>query len=262
MKMVSRAIVMAAVSVLLAAAAFGQANKLQDIVGSRGSSGESMMHDRGYVMIHAEPEDDKVYSYWWNRTDKKCVMVTTTEGRYAFILDSTPADCNRADEKGLSTGAKVGIGVGAAAVVGAIVLAHKAHDHDNDRHYDDANKEAEYERGFRDGLYDSAYHNYSNAREYSDGYSAGVEQRRQNTSYSSGWGGYRPHVNLSDLKGIRASSGETELQNRGFRNVDGYKSGGSSYTIWWNGRTRQCVAVSTYDGRYNWIGDTQNANCR
>ncbi|MGD9589565.1 MAG: hypothetical protein AB7Q37_14225 [Pyrinomonadaceae bacterium] len=262
MKMVFRVFVGVAVVMMFSAAAFGQANKLQDIVGARGSSGEDMMHDRGYVMIHAEPEDDKVYSYWWNRVDKKCVMVSTTDGRYAIILDSDPPDCNRADEKGLSTGAKVGIAAGAAAVVGALVLAHKAHDHDNDRHYDDANKEAEYERGYRDGLYNSAYHNYSNGREYSDGYSAGVEQRRQNTSHSSGWGGYRPHVNLSDLRGMRASSGESEMQSRGFRNVDGYKSGGSSYTIWWNGRTRQCVAISTYDGKYNWIGDTQNTNCR
>lgn len=260
--MKTRILFLFVVSVIITGAAFGQANKLQDIVGSRGSSGETMMHDRGYVMIHAEPEDDKVYSYWWNRSDKKCVMVSTTEGRYAIIVDSDPPDCNRSDEKSLSTGAKVGIAAGAAAVVGAIVLAHKAHDHDNDKHYEDANKEAEYERGFRDGLYNNSYHNYSNAREYSDGYSNGVEKRRQNTTYSSGFGGYRPHVNLSDLRGIRASSGESELKNRGFRNVDGYKSGGSSFTIWWNGQTRQCVSVSTYDGKYNWIGDTRNDNCR
>jgi hypothetical protein len=250
------------VSVIVAGTVFGQANKLQDIVGARGSSGEDMMHDRGYVMIHAEPEDDRVYSYWWNRADKKCVMVTTTDGKYAIILDSTPADCNRADDKGLSTGAKVGIVAGAATVVGGLVLAHKAHDHENNRHFDDANKEAEFERGFRDGLYNSAYHNYSSSREYSDGYSAGVEKRRQNTNYTSGLGGYRPYVNLSDLKGMRASTGEQELANRGFRNVDGYKSGGASFTIWFNGSTRQCVSISTYDGKYNWIGETQNSNCR
>jgi hypothetical protein len=247
---------------VLTVSAFGQANKLEDLVGGRASSGESVMHDRGYVMIHADAEEESVYSYWWNQSAKKCVLVRTSDGRYTNILDSTPADCNRSDEKSLSTGAKVGVAVGVAAIIGAIAMAHKAHDHDNDRHYEDVNKEAEYERGFRDGLYNSAYHNYSNVREYSDGYSAGVEQRRKNTSYSSGRGGYRPHVNLNDLKGMRASSGEAELENRGFRNVDGYKSGGSSYTIWWNSRTRQCVSVSTYDGKYNWIGDTQNANCR
>lgn len=260
--MIIRTLFLLTVSAMLVGAAFGQASKLQDVVGARGSSGEDMMHERGYVMIHADPEDNTVYSYWWNRVDKKCVMVATTDGRYATILDSTPADCNRADDKGLSTGAKVAIGVGAAAAVGAIVLAHKAHDHDNDRHYDDPNREAEYERGYRDGLYNAAYHNYSNMREYSDGYSAGVDQRNQNIGYSSGRGGYRPHVNLNDLKGARASSGEAELTSRGFRIVDSYKSGGSSYTIWWNGSTRQCVSVSTYDGRYNWIGDTQNQNCR
>jgi hypothetical protein len=163
----------------------GGADRLQDLVGAKGSSGETAMRERGYVMKRAEPEGDKVYSYWWNRTRKNCVMVSTTDGRYAIILDSTPADCN-----GPSGGGN------------------------------------------------------------------------QNAGNEAGEANDRRPVNLSDLKGMRASSGEEELTNRGFVNVDGYKSGGSSYTIWWNGRTRQCVSVSTYNGKYNWIGNARNAKCK
>ena len=64
-------------------------------------------------------------------------------------------------------------------------------------------------------------------------------------------------VKLDDLKGIRASSGESELTSRGFRNVDALQSGNTSYTIWWNGGTRQCIQVATADGRYDSLTDIQ-----
>lgn len=67
------------------------------------------------------------------------------------------------------------------------------------------------------------------------------------------WGGDK--VNLSDLVGIRASSGESELRSRGFRNVDGFKTGSTSYTIWWRGQSRQCIQVATADGRYDSVTD-------
>ncbi|MBP6003874.1 MAG: hypothetical protein KA746_10615 [Pyrinomonadaceae bacterium] len=72
-------------------------------------------------------------------------------------------------------------------------------------------------------------------------------------------GGY---VNVNDLIGTRASSGESELQNRGFRNTRGYKSSGNSYTIWWNGNVSQCIRVTTRDGRYSDIISTNDYSCR
>ena len=40
---------------------------------------------------------------------------------------------------------------------------------------------------------------------------------------------------LQDLVGARGSSGETQLESRGYRNVSGSKGGGSSYTNWLKG---------------------------
>ena len=264
MKQLLRSLIIVGVVAMISTVALGQANKLQDLKDAKASSGESELENRGYHLVHVSKNWWDSYGYWWSPRDKKCVSVKTTSGRYVAIVDTVNADCYQKENTGMSTGAKAGIAVGAAAaIIGAIALSHKAHNHDDNKHYEDANQEAEYERGYRDGLYNNAYHNYSNTDQYKSGYSAGVEQRRQETSYSIGRGGYRPHVNLSDLQGIRASSGESEMQSRGFRNVDSLKSGNSSYTIWWNGRTRQCIQVATADGRYDSLVDIgTHPNCR
>lgn len=252
-----------AIVMSLSMLASGQANKLQDLVDIRASSGETEMENRGYILIHAEKSWGSSYTYWWNQSAKKCVYVKTSDGRYSLIKDTINADCYQKENTGMSTGAKVGIAAGAAAIIGAIALASKAHHRENGEHYDTPEKTAEFERGYRDGLYNNPYHNYSNTKEYSSGFEAGVAQRRENLAHSSGWGGYRPHVNLSDLQGIRASSGESEMQSRGFRNVDGFKVLNTSYTIWWNGRTRQCIQVATADGRYDSLMDIGNhPKCR
>ena len=79
----------------------------------------------------------------------------------------------------------------------------------------------------------------------------------------SGATGGRESVKFDDLVGARASSGESELEARGFRNVDGFKSGTTSYTIWYNRRTRQCLQVATAEGRYDSVTDIQEHDkCR
>ncbi|HEU0004494.1 MAG TPA: hypothetical protein VFS12_00770 [Terriglobia bacterium] len=251
---------------LMAVVASAQANRLQDLVGARAGQAEGDLESRGYVQTHASSKDGSSYGYWWSRDAKKCVVVRTADGRYASITDTTNADCNQKEPgSGMSTGAKVGIaaGAGAAAAIGAAILVHKSHHHDDEKHYEDTNREGEYERGYRDGLYNSAYHNYSRSDDYAGGYEAGVAERRRQTSYSTGRGGYRPHVNFSDLVGARASSGESEMESRGFRNVDGFKTGTTSYTIWYNNRTRQCIQVATADGRYDSVTDIEtHPKCR
>jgi hypothetical protein len=251
-------------TVAMSIAAMGQANKLQDLVNAKAGQAEGDLENRGYVVTHTEEGDNAIFSYWWNPSNKKCVAVKTSDGRYVSITDAMNFDCNQKDASKMSNNAKAGVAVGAAAaVIGAAIIAHKAHHHEDNKHYEDAKQESEYERGYRDGLYNNSYHNYNNSKEYSTGYGSGVGQRNNNTGYATGFGGYKPHVNLSDLEGVKASSGESDMQSRGFRNVDGFKSGTTSYTIWWNGKTGQCVQVATWDGRYGSITDLQtHPNCK
>ncbi|WP_047396905.1 hypothetical protein [Chitinibacter sp. ZOR0017] len=72
---------------------------------------------------------------------------------------------------------------------------------------------------------------------------------------------HRYFVDVEDLQGIRASYGESELQSRGFHNVDGEKGWHRSYTTWWNSAARECVQVTTRQGRYSDINVVDNSAC-
>ena len=238
---------------------------VSDLVGARAAGGETQLEQRGYVHIKTDKSDDRAWSYWWHSGRKQCLSVATVDGRYDSITDTPAADCNQ--RGGKSDGSAVAAGVAVAALIGAIALAHKSHNHDDGKHYDDDKTDAVYERGFRDGLYNQSYHNYDRADAYSRGYEAGTRQREDETSYRhghrSGAGGYTRSVNVSDLQGARASSADGELQSRGFRNVDALKSGNAAYTIWYNRDTRQCLQMAIADGRVDSLVDIGSSpNCR
>lgn len=69
-----------------------------------------------------------------------------------------------------------------------------------------------------------------------------------------GWGGGN-YAQFDDLIGMRASSGESEFRSRGFRSVDSFRSGNTSYTVWWRSASRQCVQSATVNGRYDSVTD-------
>lgn len=240
------------------------AGDLQDLIGTRGSSGESALESRGWVLTDGHQGGGAAYTYWWNASRKDCVMVTTRDGNYAAISDVTPADCNQRGGKG----GDAAVAVGAVAAIAAIaaLASHKSGHHDNGQHYSDERQEAAYERGYNDGLYNEPYHNYDRSDSYSSGYQNGVEQRRDKTSYrdTNRWGaGYAPSINLDDLEGARAAGAETDLESRGFRNVDSFQSGNGRGAVWWNGRTRQCMQVIVADGRVDSVTDIHtHPRCR
>ena len=66
---------------------------------------------------------------------------------------------------------------------------------------------------------------------------------------------------LRDLVGVRAAAGETQLRNRGYSFVRTYENNDRKWTTWWNSRNSACVTVTTLDGRYNSIVNSQPADC-
>ena len=147
-------------------------NDLSDLVGARAAGAERDLESRGFVNHHGAKSGDASYTYWWSSTRKQCVRVRTADGRYDQVVQVSNSDCNQKDpDSGPSTGAKVAIG--AAALLGVVALAHKSH-HRDDRRYDER-QSADFERGYRDALYNHPYHNYGNAREYNEGYTAGSD---------------------------------------------------------------------------------------
>ena len=69
----------------------GGAKGLQDLVGARGSSGETELGQRGYKYVKGEKGGSSSYTNW--RKGSQCVIVRTTNGRYASIVDAPMADC-------------------------------------------------------------------------------------------------------------------------------------------------------------------------
>jgi hypothetical protein len=84
---------MAAVLVAGGAVAQDRVPSLQDLVGARGSSGEDQMQQRGYNFIKTEKSGDSAFSYWQESENGQCVVVRTTEGRYASIVYAPQSDC-------------------------------------------------------------------------------------------------------------------------------------------------------------------------
>jgi hypothetical protein len=68
---------------------------LGDLVGARGSSGETALQARGYAFVRGEKGDDRSYTFWWNARARQCVTVATMDGRYASITSSPAPDCGK-----------------------------------------------------------------------------------------------------------------------------------------------------------------------
>lgn len=68
---------------------------VSDLVGARGSSGETALASRGYVNVGAESGDDRTWTYWWNERRGVCLSVATMNGRYDSIMATPAPDCRR-----------------------------------------------------------------------------------------------------------------------------------------------------------------------
>lgn len=66
---------------------------LADLVGARGSSGETQMQARGYTFVRASRVRDQSWTFWWSDIQKACVAVSTVEGRYASLERVPDANC-------------------------------------------------------------------------------------------------------------------------------------------------------------------------
>ena len=73
----------------------GATPSVQDLVGARGSSGERVLEERGFVWVKTEKSDDSSYTYWKHGQSGQCLSVRTKDGRYASLVKSPPYDCEK-----------------------------------------------------------------------------------------------------------------------------------------------------------------------
>jgi len=68
---------------------------VQDLVGTRGSSGEMVLQERGFNWIKTEKSDESSYTYWKHGKNGQCLSVRTQDGRYASLTKTMPFDCEK-----------------------------------------------------------------------------------------------------------------------------------------------------------------------
>ena len=240
-------------------------NDLRDLVDARASGGSMEMERRGYIHTGSSKGADRSYGMWWNPSSRTCVTVATLNGRFDTITTSPAIDCNQSGHGTEYHGAHeqdsevsgAALAIGAAAVLGAIALAHKSHHHDDNQHRNDYGYENEFERGHNDGLYNHHYDNYNNSSAYTDGYNSGVEQRDHNSSYRNHSGrydrGYQPvgvqTGEFADLNGLGTRNAHSKMRDWGFERVDTMESGNTEYTIWYRRASGQCIQMTEANGR-------------
>jgi hypothetical protein len=66
------------------------APSVADLVGARGSSGESVLQERGYTSARVRG----LTAYWWHPAGA-CVRVVTNQGRYQSVANVAASDCGR-----------------------------------------------------------------------------------------------------------------------------------------------------------------------
>jgi hypothetical protein len=233
---------------------------VRDLVGARGSSGETQLENRGFHLISGHAEYDSKINYWWNGNTKECIKVVTYDGNYQSIDTTSNADCNQKGGSGDKTAA---IAVGAAALLGIAALASKSH-HRGDNNYDERGT-ADFERGHRDGLYGQAYHNYSRSDAYSSGYDSGVRERANQTSYRGGHnysGGYSAYAEFNDLQGQARDYATGQLSSRGFTQLDNKKTDQGRYMTYWRSASKQCLVVNSRNGYIYSIESVSPRTCR
>ena len=237
-----------------------KARELTFINGSLGRDAEYQLRDRGFTHVSTHKQSNGyVYSYWWDSADDDCVNVEVYDGRVMTINDASDQDCGH--HKGSDAAAAVGV-VAGAAILGAI-LGHKSHHHEDGKHYDDRDTDQQFERGHTDGLYHYPFHNPDKSQAYVDGYHAGVEERAANGEHHYGRGGDAQVARFKDLKDARAAGGMSQLEQRGFRQVDNFTSGDTRYSIQWRPQSNQCVQVTIADGRFYDLRDIgRHPKCR
>lgn len=156
---------------------------LSDLVYQDAGWSRGQLNQRGY---QSQSDDGQGYEYWWNPARKQCVIMRSERGKVQSVTNAPSLDCGQradasADNK--SSNAAAAVALGAIAILGVAALEHKSHHHDDNQHGNDSGSESEFERGYRDGLYNQNYDENRASSAYGDGYSSGMKDRQNRTSY-------------------------------------------------------------------------------
>jgi hypothetical protein len=67
---------------------------LQSLVGARGGQAEATLHSKGYTYRTGKQMGDSAFTYWSQPGSGNCVVIRTTDGRYASITYAEKSECS------------------------------------------------------------------------------------------------------------------------------------------------------------------------
>ena len=106
---------------------------LQDLVGVKGASAESALKARGYTWIRTDKSGSDAYSYYRENENGQCVVVRTSDGRYASIVFAPEFDCEQRAAQATHAEAGHGFDTVCGVIVGGETYRYKCQAED---HYD------------------------------------------------------------------------------------------------------------------------------
>ena len=126
---------------------------------------------------------------WWNKNARICASVAVDNGRIASIESASASDCG----KGSNGNTLAGIAAGAAAV--GLIAALSSHHDKSDHRDNNVTYNAEYQRGYNDGMYGGNYAT-NDSEAYHSGFMAGETERNN-----------RRHANSAVARALPGAAG-------------------------------------------------------
>lgn len=274
---------LAATAMTIAPLAAKKAESLRDLLGASGASAETQIGQRGFEYISGKKDNNSSYTYWWHQGGKDCVVVEVSNGRVVTINDAKAEDCGK---KSGSDTAIAAAAIGAVAI-GAILLSRKDKDKHRDEYQQDwqpvevYNTQSGSARIFRKP--DKGARVREEVREGTrlrnfgcDRYNGEIwcEVSTMN-GRTQGWARDR-YLRVSDyggggsgggsygyLAGARPVRAESVLRDNDFRLVDSFKTGRTSYSIWYSRSSRECLQMAVANDRVDSVVDIRtHPRCR
>ena len=278
-----------------------KADSLRDLVGASGAGAETQLTNRGFEFISGDKSNNTSSTYWWHRSDKDCIVVRVSQGRVAAINDAKASDCGKSSGNDGAIAASVigAVAIGALLFAGKDKDRHREQHNQDWQQVEVRNTQSGFLRIFREPDKNSRvrgeFREGTLLRNYGcDRYNGEVwcdvttldnrtrgwardrylrvtdwqtYPQRPGGGSGGGWGGSGGSgggwAEFADLNGSRAPGAQNTLRQRGFRNVDGFRSGSTAYTIWFRESSRQCIQMAVADGRVDSIVDIHNhPRCR
>lgn len=225
------------------------ARDMRFIVGLKSNPATQVLKQRGFEFKAEKDQANTRHTYWWSDQNDNCLHVRSMSGVVVGVEDASDGDCKEGG--GGKTAAVVGAVAGAALI--AALLAGKKKDKDHTDKYSTQDELDFYDSGFYDGSHGNAFHNPRGSSAYADGYAEGSKHRET----------HEAKIGFADLRNARAAGGMTQMENRGFTQVDNFTSGNTRYSIQWRPQSQQCVQITIADGRFRDLRDIgQHPNCR